>query len=374
MISEHRSHGEINYAVNVLPFRIKLLKKHLPLANGSVAQGLSAIESLRSSEAELKQHDDERVAEVEQYFADIHRMLEERERQILESFQGELKQKIGLLAKRRHVLQDSIENVRKSMLLIEDIAESRVDDIRVLIEEDSIKSRLHARMKMIEAEIKTTEKSLTPLQLAFKPDPAMEVLCKDVGGDLQSSAPKFKVVRADTSPALGGLGVTLNKPRSHSTGDVFHPDVLNMKRHSIDSGDTSNGAHKQQLGKMPSITEGEIQEPVFEIGAKGLVGASRHMTPCPFGVAVANDNNTFLVADVKNHNICIVTTTGKFLDRIGSEGKGDGQFIEPTAIATDLAGNIFVAEKGNVRVQKFSSSGELKFTVCTNKAAIREER
>ena len=369
MISEHRAHGQINYAVNVLSLHIKLLRNHLPAAKSVVAQGLSAIESIESHESELKQRDEERVAEVEQYFAEMHHLLEEREREILDSFQGELRHKMKLLTKRRHILQDSIECVRKSMFSIEDVAERRADDIRVLIEEDSVKGRLHARMKTMETEIKSTQKSLAPLQLGFKPDPAMEMLCKSVGGDLQSSEPKFKLVRADTSPMFGDTGNPFNKPRAHSSGDVFHPDVLNTKRGSIDSGDMSNGAQKQrQLGQMPPLTEGEIQEPVCEISAKGLVGASRNMTPCPFGVALANDNNTFLVADIKNHNICIVTTGGKFLDRFGSEGKGDGQFLEPTAVATDPTGNIYVAEKGSFRVQKFSSTGELKsmiFPPCT---------
>lgn len=361
MISEHRAHGQINYAVNVLALHINLLRKHLPAAKSVVAQGLSALGTIKTHESELKQRDEERVAEVEQYFAEMHHLLEEREREILDSFQGELRHKMKVLAKRRHILQESIESVRKSMLSIEDVAERRADDIRVLIEEDSVKARLHARMKVVETEIKTTEMSFTPLQLGFKPDPAMELLCKSVGGDLQSNEPKFKLVRADTSPTFGDVGNPFNKPRAHSSGDVFHPDVLNMKRHSIDSGDMSNGAQQQrQLGKMPSLTEGEIQEPVCEISAKGLVGVSRNMTPCPFGVALANDNNTFLVADIKNHSICIVTTSGKFLDRFGSEGKGDGQFLEPTAVATDLSGNIYVAEKGNFRVQKFSSTGELK--------------
>ena len=374
MISEHRAHGQINYAVNVLSLHIQLLRRHLPAAKSVVAQGLSAIDAIETHESELKQRDEERVAEVEQYFAEMHHLLEEREREILDSFQGELRHKMKLLAKQQHILKDSIESVRKSILSIEDVAERRADDIRMLIEEDSVKERLRARIKAVETEIKTTEKSLAPLQLGLKPDPAMEMFCKNIGGDLHSSEPKFKLVRADTSPVFGEIGNPFNKPRAHSSGDVFHPDLLNKKRGSFESGDMSNGAQKQrQLGQMPSLTEGEIQDPVCEIGAKGLVGASRNMTPCPFGVALANDNNTFLVADIKNHNISIVTTSGKFLDRFGSEGKGDGQFLEPTAVATDPSGNIYVADKGNGRVQKFSSTGELKlFHLVPSCSSMRE--
>ena len=367
MISEHHPHGGINYAINVLPLHIKHLRKHLPVASSVMAQGLSAIEAIKSIETELKQNDEERVTEVEQYFAEMHRILEERERDILDSFQSEVKHKVKLLSRRRQALHDSVEGVRKSMLSIEDIAERRTDDIKVLIEEDSIKERLHTRMKTVESDIKQSEKSLAPLQLGFKPDPALEMLCKSVGDDLQCSGPKFHLIRADTSPSIGSecsLDDAMNKPRAHSASDVYHTDLIYAKRHSLDSAGPLLGAQKQPQQPSPlklnSITEGEILDPVSEISAKGMVGASKQITPYPFGLAVANDNNTFLVADIKNHCISIVTTTGKFLDRIGSEGKGDGQLLEPTAVATDSAGNIYVAEKGNLRVQKFSSAGKLE--------------
>lgn len=368
MISEHRPHGDINYAINVLPLHIKHLRKHLPVASSVMAQGLSAMEALKSIETELKQNDEERVTEVEQYFAEMHRILEERERDILDSFQSEVKHKVKLLSRRHQALHDSVESVRKSMLSIEDIAERRTDDIKVLIEEDSIKERLHTKMKTVESDIKQSEKSLAPLQLVFKPDPALETLCKGVGDDLQSSGPKFHLIRADTSPTIGSecsLEDPMSKLRAHSTSNVYPTDA---KRHSLDSAGPLLSTQKQpqqptSLGKLNSITEGEILDPVSEISAKGMVGASKLITPYPFGLAVANDNNTFLVADIKNHCISIVTTTGKFLDRIGSEGKGDGQLLEPTAVATDSAGNIYVAEKGNLRVQKFSSAGELELSI-----------
>ena len=368
MISEHRPHGDINYAINVLPLHIRHLRKHLPVASSVMAQGLSAIEGLKSIEAEMKQVDEERVTEVEQYFAEMHRILEERERDVLDSFQSEVKHKVKLLSRRCQALHDSVESVRKSMLSIEDIAERRADDIKVLVEEDSIKERLHTRMKTVESDIKQSEKSLAPLQLVFKPDPALEMLCKGVGDDLQSSGPKFHLIRADTSPTIGSecsLEDPVNKPRALSAGDVYNTELIYAKRHSLDSAGPLISAQKlpQQpasLGKLNSITEGEILDPVSEISAKGMVGASKQITPYPFGVAVANDNNTFLVADIKNHCISIVTITGKFLDRIGSEGKGDGQLLEPIAVATDSAGNIYVAEKGNLRVQKFSSAGKLE--------------
>jgi len=47
----------------------------------------------------------------------------------------------------------------------------------------------------------------------------------------------------------------------------------------------------------------------------------------------------------------------KVLASWGSFGPGDGQFRLPVAIAVDREGNVYVVERGNRRVQKFSSSG-----------------
>jgi len=46
-----------------------------------------------------------------------------------------------------------------------------------------------------------------------------------------------------------------------------------------------------------------------------------------------------------------------FVTKWGSEGKEDGQFTNPSGIAVDSHGNIYVADTGNSRIQKFDSQG-----------------
>lgn len=47
----------------------------------------------------------------------------------------------------------------------------------------------------------------------------------------------------------------------------------------------------------------------------------------------------------------------RFLQVIGSPGSGTGQFLEPQGISLDPEGNIYVADTGNDRVQKFDEEG-----------------
>ena len=48
---------------------------------------------------------------------------------------------------------------------------------------------------------------------------------------------------------------------------------------------------------------------------------------------------------------------GTLLLQWGEEGSENGQFRNPTGIALDSAGNVYVAESGNSRVQKFTADG-----------------
>ena len=48
---------------------------------------------------------------------------------------------------------------------------------------------------------------------------------------------------------------------------------------------------------------------------------------------------------------------GRFLDAWGSRGSGDGELDSPWGIALDAHGDVYVADWGNDRVQKFSPNG-----------------
>ena len=73
----------------------------------------------------------------------------------------------------------------------------------------------------------------------------------------------------------------------------------------------------------------------------------------PQGVAVDAAGN-FYVADTVNNRVQKFSIDGRFLTN-GSTGYG--LLRNPSGIALDTAGNLFVVDNGNRRVQKFSPSG-----------------
>ncbi len=74
------------------------------------------------------------------------------------------------------------------------------------------------------------------------------------------------------------------------------------------------------------------------------------------GIEVDAEGNVY-VADTGNNRIQKFTSDGVFLIKWGSSGTAPGQFSHPHGIGICPMGNVFVAETGNNRVQKFTSEG-----------------
>ena len=78
----------------------------------------------------------------------------------------------------------------------------------------------------------------------------------------------------------------------------------------------------------------------------------------PSGISFDVDGN-LLVVDTMNHRVQKFSATGVFLSTFGEFGDGDGQFNMPWGVAIDLDdGAIFISDWRNDRIQKFSPDGE----------------
>jgi sugar lactone lactonase YvrE len=87
----------------------------------------------------------------------------------------------------------------------------------------------------------------------------------------------------------------------------------------------------------------------------GKPGGGRGQFSAPAALAVDGEGNLY-VADSGNHRIQKFDGDGHFMGLFGTPGGGDGQFNEPWGLAVDAEGNIYVADTWNHRIQKFDSS------------------
>jgi DNA-binding beta-propeller fold protein YncE len=75
-------------------------------------------------------------------------------------------------------------------------------------------------------------------------------------------------------------------------------------------------------------------------------------------VDVAVYGNTVYVCDMDKNRILVLDKgTGRLKMTIGETGNAEGQFYKPTHVVVDYAGNIFVNDAFNFRIQKFDPQG-----------------
>ena len=105
-------------------------------------------------------------------------------------------------------------------------------------------------------------------------------------------------------------------------------------------------------------------------GGRGLPGAG---TPGdnfnrPTDVAWDSAGDIFVSDGFGNARIAKFDKNGKFLKSWGSRGSDPGQMETPRSLAVDSQGNVYVADRGNKRIDVFDNDGALK-TAITNVGA-----
>lgn len=93
----------------------------------------------------------------------------------------------------------------------------------------------------------------------------------------------------------------------------------------------------------------------------------------PAGLAVDAAGNIW-VADSRNHRIQKFDASGNFITAFGRPGPGQGAFNEPWGVAVDDDGIIYVADTWNHRIQKFSPELEFRTSWGVPGASVEDTK
>ena len=94
------------------------------------------------------------------------------------------------------------------------------------------------------------------------------------------------------------------------------------------------------------------------ITSVGGYGSNHLQFMFPVSVSFSPITKKVVVSDFFNHRVQILNPDLTFNSSIGSEGSGNGEFSHPHDIAFDSAGNMYVVDTGNDRIQVFNLKGE----------------
>ena len=107
------------------------------------------------------------------------------------------------------------------------------------------------------------------------------------------------------------------------------------------------------LGHRPEAVGGPFATPTGPAPP-----AEKYLLGRPTDVGWDPQGNIFISDGYVNHRVVKYDRDGRFLKQVGSEKTGTepGQFNTPHGIAVDLKGNVYVADRGNNRLQVFDNN------------------
>ncbi|MCP4708348.1 MAG: 6-bladed beta-propeller [Planctomycetes bacterium] len=76
----------------------------------------------------------------------------------------------------------------------------------------------------------------------------------------------------------------------------------------------------------------------------------------PSGLAVDNNGRVY-ITDLLNHRIQVFTVDGVLITMWGSRGEGDGEFNYPNGVTIDQNNNLYITDTNNCRIQKMDANG-----------------
>ncbi len=97
---------------------------------------------------------------------------------------------------------------------------------------------------------------------------------------------------------------------------------------------------------------------LMTLGEKGVIGNDAGHFGRPTDIAFLPDGSFYIADGYTNTRVIKFDKNGKFLFQWGSDGTGPGQFkVQVHDVAVDPKGRVYVADRGNNRIQIFDANG-----------------
>ena len=133
------------------------------------------------------------------------------------------------------------------------------------------------------------------------------------------------------------------------------------------SGGRSGGALLMQLAQQLQMANRPPGERGPAAGAPAGGGGGEGANPGPFvtfnretDVAWDAAGNSFVSDGYNNKRVVKIDKNGNFVKAFGSRGRGPGQFEDVHTIQVDHAGNVYVGDRSNKRLNVFDNDGTFK--------------
>jgi peptidylamidoglycolate lyase len=97
---------------------------------------------------------------------------------------------------------------------------------------------------------------------------------------------------------------------------------------------------------------------LMTLGERGVSGEDSSRFNMPTDVAIATDGSFYVSDGYGNSRVVKFSAQGDYITSWGRPGTEPGQFDVPHSIALDSQGRVYVADRGNARIQIFDEAGQ----------------
>lgn len=401
MMDGHRDH-DYEEAADVLQTRLAALRCQIQPAYEFVEKANSALEQLANDDAAIKTNQKMCKENVQDVFSKLRGALDQREKMLLLTIDKYAEGKLETVEDHRQKLTESREKILQHVETISKLLE-KAGDVTVLQKDQAILEDLDIQEQIVlDVDTDASTSMISSSYVGIKEDhvpvilkeaPKAVALCEFYPeGDSGYYASRKIVVDGDEVEEDNPYDVLRHGGKLRYTRSMHHSVRPKLPKHqqqqkvertieecSISESLTPTESLSLSRRSSLSATSSGPPDDVFEEPAPTMplrfdsllsptpvleplkvfdrLGGSRKESVHPCGLCIVA-NDSIVVSDIKNHCLRMIASNGKFIDRIGSEGKGSGNFEEPCGMCLDNKGNILVAQKQNPRIQRFTSAGK----------------
>ena len=396
MLDGHRDH-KFEEAASLLPEHLANLQSLLQPANEFLSKTKSAIKQLSQDSDSIESNRTMCADHIREVFAGMRAAVDERESLLLSAVDKYIDSKLAQVDQQSQKL---VEEQDQILLMIGSIEKflNTPDDVTVLSEEPVITDELDCHQQSIldvesqvsksmysstyvgfrEDNVKPTENQLGQLVtlLEFFPDAdsgyysSREIKVnddsdKDVGDKEggEEEADRDEKGSVELIPTDDESLVSSGSEQELTLAPQPQPEEVSQD---------SEPQSQPQLQSQPEEVQEEFRRPSYPVRFESMIALSPIIQPeriynklghmksdvvHPCGVCVGL-NDSLVITDNKNHCLRFIASNGKFIDSVGREGKGSGEFEDPCGVAFDHKQNILVAQRENPRIQRFTPGGK----------------
>ncbi len=391
----HFTHDCVSVSVALADLSSQL-KKCVQPANECKAVAEISLKRLAQDEEAVDMNKEFCKETISKIFLKVRTAVDEKERLLLEALNHYVDRKLSEVTKQRKVLEEAISQIRDCIEEIHDVFQTTPKEMSVVMNKNEFVEEidmLAQGVSNIEASLQESKLSSTyagfhdfsnnfqekldeiVAMCEYYPDSdtcyyTSRILTPESFEEDERDT--VDPVHTDPMPRSFNSNCSQTSPEDEEVSKaVFSPSPLSLLKRSYS---TPIGMTRPLTRKKrgSDATELHLKGPLIPIRYESLrvaatvkepvkvfdkLNSSRTELVFPCGICMG-ENNSFIITDVKNHCLRIISSSGKCIGDIGKEGKGLGQFEDPASVVINSKMQLLVCQRENSRIQKLSITGK----------------